>query len=231
MSDTLFGAASGAANIAGGAIGGVAGTAVAMGAKNVLGAAAGMLGLFGGRRDPDVQFNYMVEIDGLALGMFTEVSGIKWSMQIDEINQGGENNHQRHLLGRAKFDPLVLKRGFVAKESLLYDMMAQTFDPNIPIVRKIVHVIVMKRGSNGGLGGMLGMNEVGRLSFYKCFVQEWSGPGFNTKQNEMAIESITFRYDWLSFHPGGALDQLLHAGAGAAMGAIGGALAGKSMSF
>jgi len=64
--------------------------------------------------------------------------------------------------------------------------------------------------------------EIGRLSFYNCFVQEWSGPSFNTKQNEMALESITFRYDFMQFHPGSPLEQLLHSAAmGAASTAMG----------
>lgn len=232
MSDTLFGAGNQAAAQLGGAIGGTAGTAVGMAGKMGMGMAGSALGaLFGGRRDPSVQFNYMVEIDGMTLGMFTEASGIKWSMQIDEIKEGGVNNHQQHLLGRAQFDPLVLKRGFVGKESMLFDMMNATFDPNTPIIRKIVHVVVLKRGSNKGVGGLLGTNEIGRFSFYRSFVQEWSGPSFNTKTNDVAIESITFRYDWLQFHPGGALDQLLHSGAGAMGSAAGGMLAGKSLSI
>ena len=231
MTSSLFSAASGAANIAGGAVGGVAGQVGAAVGKNVMGAALGAL-MGGGRRDPQVAFNYMIEIDGLALGMFTDVSGIKWSMQIDEIKEGGVNNHQQHLLGRAKFDPLVLKRGFVANDGMLYDMLYQTFDPNIPITpRKIVHVVILKRGSNGGLAGLVGTNEIGRLSFYNCFVEAWEGPNFATTKNEIAVESITFRYDWLTFHPGGALDQLLGAAAGAAMSLGAGALAGKTPSI
>ena len=226
MASSLFSAATGAANIAGGAIGGTAGAVVSGAAKHAMGGLMSLLG-GGGRRDPQVQFNYMIEIDGLALGMFTEASGIKWSMSIDEIKEGGVNNHQQHLLGRAKFDPLVLKRGFVGGDGMLFDMMYQTFDPNIPIMRKIVHVVVMKRGSNGGLGGLVGTNEIGRISFYNCFVQEWDGPTFNTKQNEFAVEAITFRYDWFNFHPGGALDQLLGAAAGGLMSMAGGMLAGK----
>jgi len=177
-----------------------------------------MGGLFSSRRDPSVQFNYMIEIDSISMGMFTEASGIKWSMRVDEIKEGGVNNHQQHLLGRASYEPLVLKRGFVGKESFLFDMMNTTFDPNMPIIRSIVHVVVLQRGGASGLMG----GEIGRLSFYNCFVQEWSGPSFNTKQNEMALESITFRYDFMQFHPGSPLEQLLHSAAmGAASTAMG----------
>lgn len=213
MASSLFSAASGAISANSGALGGVGSQL----AKSGLGMVASLFG--GGRRDPDVAFSYLVEIDGLTLGMFTEAGGIKWSMDIDPVKEGGVNNHQQHLLGRAKFDPLVLKRGFVAGDGLLYDMMHQTFDPNLPILRKIVHVVILKRGTNSGVGGLLGTNEIGRLSFYRCFVKEWSGPTFNTKTNDVAVEQLTFCYDWLAFHPGGALDQLLGAAAGAAMSA------------
>ena len=222
MSSTIYGLGNQAAQQMGGAMGGAAGAAAGKAAQMGLGAM--MSGLFGGRRDPAVQFAYMVEIDGLSLGMFTEASGIKWTMETEPVKEGGMNNHEQNLLGRAKFDPLVLKRGFVGADSLLYDMMNQTFDPNTPILRKIVHVCVLKRSTGGGLGGLVGMNEIGRLSFYRCFVQEWGGPSFNTKTNDIAVESITFKYDWLAFHPGGPMEQLLHAGAGAAMSSAGGAM-------
>ena len=225
-----YSAANQAAQQMGGAMGGPVGNAAGKAAQMGLGAMMSMA--MGGRRDPDVAFNYMVEIDGLTLGMFTEVSGIKWSMNIDELKQGGENNHQRHLLGRAKFDPLVLKRGFVGKDSMLFDMMWQTFDPNTPILRKQVHIVVLTRGGQGGgISGMLGGNEVGRISFYECFVQEWSGPTFNTKQNDIAVESLTIRYDYLNFHAGGPLDQLLGAAVGAGMSMAGGMMAGKAPSI
>ena len=225
-----FSAANQAAQQMGGAMGGPVGNAAGKAAQMGLGAM--MSAALGGRRDPDVAFNYMVEIDGLTLGMFTEASGIKWSMNIDEIKEGGVNNHQQHLLGRAKFDPLVLKRGFVGKDSMLFDMMYQTFDPNTPILRKIVHIVVLARGGKGsGISGMLGGNEVGRISFYNSFVQEWSGPTFNTKQNDVAVESLTFRYDWLNFHPGGPLDQMLGAATSAGMSMAGGMMAGKAPSI
>ena len=88
-----FSAANQAAQQMGGAMGGPVGNAAGKAAQMGLGAM--MSAALGGRRDPDVAFNYMVEIDGLTLGMFTEASGIKWSMNIDEIKEGGVNNHQQ----------------------------------------------------------------------------------------------------------------------------------------
>lgn len=217
------------ASMLGGAVGGVAGKLVGAAAGAVVGAIFG--GAFGGRRDPDVQFCYMVELDGLTLGMFSEASGVKWSMDPEAIKEGGNNAHEVHLLGRAKFDPLVLKRGFVAKDNMLFGMMKNTFDPNTPVLRKQVHIVCLKRGSNTGVGGLLGTNEIGRITFYDCFVQEWSGPSFNTKTSDVAVESITFKYSYLEFHPGGPLDQLLDAAIGGAMSLAGGMLAGKMPSI
>ncbi|MFT5431191.1 MAG: phage tail-like protein [Myxococcota bacterium] len=224
MTSSLFSSASGAIAANSGVLGGV-GTQLAKSGLGML-----MSGAFAGRRDPDLAFSYMVEIDGLSLGMFTEASGIKWSMDIQPIKEGGNNHHQQHLLGRAKFDPLVLKRGFVGGDGMLFDMMHQTFDPNLPIVRKLVNVVILSRGGSGG--GLLGLDEIGRLAFYRCFVKEWTGPTFNTKTNDVAVEQITFCYDYLEFHPGGPLQQLLGAAGNAAMStAAGAALGGKVSSL
>ena len=215
MVDSTKMAVGGAAqNAVGGAVGGVAGQV----AKQAMGMLLGAM-MAGGRRDPDVAFMYHIEIDGIALGMFTECNGIKWSMEAEPIKEGGNNNHELNLLGRAKFSPLVLKRGFVGRDSMLFDMMHQTFDPNMPVVRKTVSCCVHTRSKGGYTSDLTGQNEVGRITFYNCFVQEWEGPSLGTSKNEMAVETITFKYDYLEFHPGGRAEQLLHSGVSAGMSA------------
>ena len=231
MASIGFGAASSAAATIGGAIGGTAGSIVGGIAKAGIGAA--FSAIFGaGRRDPSVAFNYYIEIDALTLGMFTAVDGMKVSVRVDEVNQLGVNDRQKYLIGPAKFEPLTLKRGFVGADGVLFDMMKSTYNETTPMFRKLVHLVVLKRGSNSGVGGALGLNEIGRISFYNAFVSAWSGPNFATQGNEIAVESMTLHYEWFEFHPGGLLDQLLGAATGAAMGAIGGAISGNlSASF
>ena len=115
----------------------------------------------GGRRDPDVAFNYMVEIDGLTLGMFTEASGIKWSMNVDEIKEAAATTTNSICSGAPSSTARIETR-LCLYDSMLFDMMYQTFDPNTPI-RKIVHLVVLQRGGKGsGISGMFGGNEVGR---------------------------------------------------------------------
>lgn len=207
------------------AVGGVAG--------GVLGAAAGNLAnfalgaLFGTRRDPDVQFCYTVEIDGITLGMFAEASGIKWSMDApDVIKEGGNNGHEIYLPTRAKFDPLVLKRGFCGGDSLLFSMIKELYDETKPIHKYTIDVVVLKRQSNTGVGGLVGLGELGRFTFQECFVQEWAGPSFNAKTSDVAVESVTFKYSYLEFAAGGPLATALGAVGGAIGGAVGAAIGG-----
>ncbi len=226
MASIGFGLGSSAVSSVAGAIGGTAGAIVGSAGKAALGAA--FSAIFGaGRRDPSVAFNYMVEIDGLSLGMFTGVEGIKVSVKVDEVNQIGVNDQQKYLIGAAKFEPLTLKRGFVAGDGLLFDMMKSTYTETIPTMRKMVHVVALKRGTGGGLGGALGLNEIGRITFYNAFVSAWNGPNFSTQGNEVAVESMQIHYERFEFHPGGLLDQVLGAVGGAAMGMIGGAMSGN----
>lgn len=208
------GAASMATSQAAGAVGGVGGELIKAAGGLLVGAM-----MAGGRRDPDVAFMYHVEIDSVALGMFTECTGIKWTMETEGIKEGGNNNHELNLLGRAKFSPLVLKRGFVGKDSYLFDMMHRTFDPNLPVYRSRICCVVHKRSKGGYSSDVMGTNEVGRVTFYNAFVQEWEGPSFGSSKNEVAVESITFKYDYLEFHPGSPGEQLLHAAATGAMSA------------
>jgi phage tail-like protein len=209
-----------AASVGGGVVGNLTGSSLAGSiAGSAIAGIAGLLGLGSstGRRDPNTQFCFAIEIDGITQGMFTEVQGIKWTMETEPIKEGGMNNHEQNLLGRAKFEPLTLKRGFVARENDLFGLMANTFDPNLPVRRITVSVVVLPR-ARGGAG------EIGRFNFYNCFVQEWEGPQFNTKTSDIAIEKIIFKYDYMQFHPGSPFEQLLDAGIGAAI-SIGAGLA------
>jgi phage tail-like protein len=209
-----------------GSIGGAAGAIAGTVGKAALGAAFSAI-FGGGRRDPSVAFNYMVEIDGMSLGMFTAVEGMKVSVRVDEVNQVGVNDQQKYLIGPAKFEPMTLKRGFVAGDGMLFDMMKSTYDETSPSLRKMIHVVALKRGSNSGIGGALGMNEAGRVTFYNSFISTWTGPNFATQSNEVAVESMTFHYERFEFHPGGLLDQILGAAGGAAMGMVTGAMTGN----
>jgi phage tail-like protein len=62
-------------------------------------------------------FNFRVEIDGVAIGSFTGVDGLSVEQEVVEYREGSDDT-VRKLPGRLKWGDITLKRGFRADSSL-----------------------------------------------------------------------------------------------------------------
>jgi phage tail-like protein len=70
------------------------------------------------RTDPYLGFNFVVEIDGIVLGGFSEVSGLQVEIEIQTFREGGVNQYMRQLPGPAKYPSnLIFKRGLTDDEA------------------------------------------------------------------------------------------------------------------
>ena len=62
----------------------------------------------GERNDPYAQFNFIVELDGLEVAGFTEVSGLATESDVIEYREGSEEATVRKLPGLRKwFSPIL----------------------------------------------------------------------------------------------------------------------------
>ncbi len=71
----------------------------------------------GGRVDPYMNFNYLVEIDGITRARFSEVSGLTINVEPVEYREGG-NLHVVKLPGRASYGNITLRRGITDDHEL-----------------------------------------------------------------------------------------------------------------
>jgi len=71
------------------------------------------------RVDPYANFNFLVEIDGIATAGFQEVSGLGAEVDVIEYREGGNNpGAVRKFPGLIKYSNIVSKRGFTQDRSL-----------------------------------------------------------------------------------------------------------------
>ncbi|AEV83115.1 hypothetical protein ACWT_2096 [Actinoplanes sp. SE50] len=61
--------------------------------------------------DPPWTGRFVLSVDGLEIGTFVEVGGLSVTIEVEEITEGGQNQHTHKLPGRMKWPNLVLKRG------------------------------------------------------------------------------------------------------------------------
>ena len=136
------------------------------------------------RDDPYKAFNFLVEIDGVAVAAFSEVSGLESETEVIEYRTGGEINSVRKLPGLTKHPNLVLRRG-VTQDAELWNWR-----------RTVVEGRVERRN-----GSIVLLDDdrspVVRWNFRQGWISKWSGPALNAKGNEVAIETIEIAHEGL----------------------------------
>ena len=66
--------------------------------------------------EPFLAFNFAVEIEGLLVGGFSEVSGLESTIEVEEYREGGVNGFVHKLPGATTHANLVLRHGLTAIE-------------------------------------------------------------------------------------------------------------------
>jgi phage tail-like protein len=139
----------------------------------------------GKRNDPLGQFNFLIEIDGVVKGGFSEASGLTTDTNIIEYREGAEQQGTtRKLPGLMKYNNIVLKRGW-------------TKDKSLWAWRK--KVIDGKTQRNSGSIVLLdeARNEALRWNFREGGPSKWEGPALNAKTSEVAVETLEIAHEGL----------------------------------
>jgi len=127
---------------------------------------------------------FWVEIQGLQVGGFSEVSGLRAEIEMEEYAEGGVNDFVHRFPKRTKYPPLVLKRG-MTYSSTLWDWFYQT---QIGKVKRTSGSIIL-RDNNG--------DEVCRWNFFDAYPVKWIGPELNATRSQVAVESIEIVHNGL----------------------------------
>ena len=137
------------------------------------------------RDDPYKAFNFLVEIDGVAVAAFSEVSGLESETDVIEYRTGGEINTVRKLPGLTKHPNLVLRRG-VTQDAELWNWRRSVVDGNVE--RRNGSIVLLDDDRTPIL----------RWNFSQGWISKWTGPNLNAKGNEVAIETIEIAHEGLS---------------------------------
>jgi len=157
--------------------------------------------------DPSVPFRYQIDMGHVTQVRFNEVSGLKYTTELQEEWEGGNNLHKYAMVKPGSYDKLVIKKGFYSRGSEFYTWMRQLHVKTMPIQRVNMSVIIMNDK----------FEECGRFNLFKCIPMEYEGPSFNSTAKEILFESLKVHYDFFEYHGGTALEQLM----GAAVNALG----------
>lgn len=154
----------------------------------IIGASAGIAiakRATGVRLDPYAAYNFLVEIEGIIAGGFTEVSGLTITTEVERKMFGGENNGEYTFVKATKYTDLTLKHGLTDLD-LLWNWYDNVIKGKIDRKNGSIYLL-----DNSGLPAMW-------WDFYEAYPIKWDGPTFNASNNTVATESLLLTHNGLS---------------------------------
>ncbi len=137
-----------------------------------------------GRRDPYTAFNFLVEIGGIIVGGFNEVSGLTVETEIDTRREGGVNNYEYKLPKGTKLSNLTLKRGLSDIDDLWNWYCAVV---NGSFIRKEITIFLCDESWQNALC----------WHFFKAFPIKWEGSTLNAQNNTIVTETLVLAHEGL----------------------------------
>lgn len=132
--------------------------------------------------DPYGNYNFLVEIDGIARAAFRECSGFDSTIDVIEYREGGENTTTRKLPGMTKYSNITLKNG-ITDDRDLYDWHRRVVTGETE--RKNGSIVLLNRKGE----------EKARWNFMRAWPTKWDGPDLNAEGNEIAIETLELAHE------------------------------------
>jgi phage tail-like protein len=127
---------------------------------------------------------FLVEVDGVEIGRFMEITGLEVSIDVEEVNEGGENSFVHKLPGRMSWPNLVLKRGITQNDALLKWLnksSGEQFAANANKLARSTAAITLV-----GAGGA----RLRSWDFDGAYPVKWRGPSFSVNSEDMAVEEL-----------------------------------------
>ena len=141
----------------------------------------------GNGRTMDAPFTgqFVFSVDGIGeVGALVECSGLSVEVQVEELNEGGQNHFVHRLPGRMKWPNIVLKRG-ITNENHLFEWFWKTsgegFQGKGNEIERTHGEIAVLDASRTRVRGW---------KFEGAFPVKWSGPKFASSSREVAMEEL-----------------------------------------
>ena len=137
------------------------------------------------RKDPFVNFNFLVEIDGIVRAAFHEASGLDSTIGVIEYREGGDNITNRKYPAQLKFSNVTLKWG-MSDDTDLYDWHLQWVTGDPAAQRKTGSIVLQDRQ---------GKTELARWNFVNAWPCHYTAPSLNAEGNDIAIETLELAHE------------------------------------
>ncbi|MBW4631795.1 MAG: phage tail protein [Iphinoe sp. HA4291-MV1] len=139
--------------------------------------------------DPFGAFNFLIEIEGILVGGFSECSGLQVETEYYDYREGGVNEYVHRFIGPTKYQPLILKHGLTFIDGLWKWHQE---------VSKAIDTGKFKR--RNGTIYLLNQQKIPMKywNFKDAFPYKWTGPELKADSGNVAFESVELAHKGLS---------------------------------
>jgi phage tail-like protein len=142
--------------------------------------------LLGVRADPYQGFNFLVEIEGILAGGFSECSGLQVETEVSDYREGGLNDYVHRFAGPTKYPPLILKHGLTQIDGLWVWHQEVVQEQKVTRRNGTIYLLDKKH------------IPVMWWDFKEAFPVKWTGPDLRAESAAIAIESVELVHRGLS---------------------------------
>jgi len=134
--------------------------------------------------DPFASFNFKLEIAGITVAGFSEVTGLNTEQNVIDYREGQELITPRKLPGLTKFGNITLKRGITVDKTIFLWRKTVT---DGDIERKNVSIVLQNEKHD----------EVVRWNVVNAWCSKYVAPDLKATANEIAVESVELTHEGL----------------------------------
>lgn len=138
-----------------------------------------------GRKDPYQAHRFLIEIEGLIAGGFSECGGLQVETETFEYREGGVNEYTHRFAGPTKYPPLILKHGLTD--------MTELWEWHQDVVNRRIK----RKNGTIYLLDQAGVPAVWWV-FKEAYPVKWSGPELRADTAGVAFESLELAHRGLS---------------------------------
>ncbi|GAB3023362.1 phage tail protein [Natronobiforma cellulositropha] len=136
--------------------------------------------------DPYNSYRFQVEIDGIIVGGFTEVSGLRVETNVVEYREGGVNDFTHKFPDHIRGSNVVLRRGLTDYTEFFTWMIESTTTKRADVQQDVMVTLLDKLGQ-----------EVWAWEFIDAYPVRWEGPQLRSDGGGVSIEMVEITYERL----------------------------------
>jgi phage tail-like protein len=138
------------------------------------------------RNDPYLAFGFLVEVEGLLVGGFSEVSGLQVETVVETYREGGVNEYEHKLAGATRYPSNLILRHGVTDIGTLWAWHRDITQGVVERKNGTVYLLDQQR------------RPVMWWDFLEAYPVRWTGPELRADSNTVAVEAIELVHRGLS---------------------------------